>query len=153
MKFKEITNSNLKKSISIARKIFPNEIHSVGFWPELAYKMSILDENVNFKYYTCLIKNKIVGITGYYPDNKDKKLIWLGWFGVISKERRKGYGTKILKLTINKIKKMGYKKLKLYCGTEKQDIAAQLLYKKLNFIFYRKGKVDKEKVLYYKLEL
>src|SRR5215475_3002678 len=62
-----ITSKNLAKAIAAAWKIFPYETHADGFWPEVAYKMAIKQQNPRFAYYLARDTEKIVGITGHDP--------------------------------------------------------------------------------------
>lgn len=61
------------------------------------------DDNIIFLVYD---KNNLIGITGVdvfreYPDT-----IWLDWFTILEKYRKKGYGTKVLLDTINYCKQL-----------------------------------------------
>lgn len=42
-----------------------------------------------------------IGITGTYVESIDDETIWLDWYGVLEKYRRKGFGKDILEDTIN----------------------------------------------------
>lgn len=78
-----ITSENLATAIAAARQIFPYETHAEGFWPEVAYKMAIEQQNPRFAYYLARDSKKIVGITGHDPAEDGQPEMWLGWFGVL----------------------------------------------------------------------
>ena len=58
---------------------------------------------------------------------------WLGWFGVVEDERRKGFGTQILNDTMQIARDMGFDTLRLYTDEEENDIAIKL-YEKIGMI-------------------
>ena len=61
--------------------------------------------------------DSLVGTCGLYtyPELGETKTIWLGWFGVDSTKRRKGYGSQILRDMFNKAKNLGeFDTLRLY---------------------------------------
>ncbi len=79
-------------------------------------------------------EDEIVGITGLYNDNRDKKIRWLGWFGVHPQHRRHGLGSKLLSFTISKAEERGFSTLKLYSSFEENERASHSLYRKYGFI-------------------
>lgn len=61
--------------------------------------------------YVGTIKDKIVGITGYFLDRYETKNYWLGWFYIHKNYAGKGYGKELLEFVVKKLKKKGIKKL------------------------------------------
>jgi GNAT superfamily N-acetyltransferase len=148
-----ITSENLAKAIATAWQIFPYERHAEGFWPELTYKMAIEQQNPRFAYYLARDTKKIVGITGHYPARYGQPKMWLGWFGVLPAERRKGYGSKILLATCEIVGGFGISSFHIYSGDCEEERAAHRLYLRTGFEQTGRGQVDGEPVLYFKTKL
>ena len=76
-----ITSKNLAMAIAAAWEIFPYEGHDQGFWPEVAYKMAIRQQNPRFAYYLARDTTRIVGITGHDPAEGwgAGNVAWLVW--------------------------------------------------------------------------
>ena len=148
-----ITSKNLGKAIAAAWQIFPYETHAEGFWPEVAYKMAIEQRNPRFAYYLARDTEKIVGITGHDPAEDGQPEMWLGWFGVLPMERRKGYGSKILLATCEIIGGFGISSLYIYSGDREEERAAQRLYLRTGFKQIGWGEVDGEPVLHFETKL
>jgi len=149
MRLEKITNANLELAIKIAKEIFPYEIHDGKFWPESAYKEAIDKNWFNFTYFIAYHELSPVGITGYYPPDDDKPDIWVGWFGVLPKFRKRGFGENILGETIRIVKLMGAKTLCLYSGDREEEFAAHRLYLKMGFKETERGEVDSSPVIYF----
>jgi GNAT superfamily N-acetyltransferase len=148
-----ITSENLAKAIAAAWQIFPYETHAEGFWPEVAYKMAIEQQNPRFSYYLARDTEKIVGITGHDPAEHGQPEMWLGWFGVLPAERRKGYGSKILLATCEIIGGFGISLLNIYSGDREEERAAHRLYLRTGFEQTDRGEVDGDPVLYFETKL
>lgn len=148
-----ITSENLARAIAAAWQIFPYETHAEGFWPEVAYNMAIAEQDPQFKYYLATDGETLVGITGHYPPEDGQPQIWLGWFGVLPSERRKGYGVKILNATAEIIAGFGMAELNLYSGDRQEERSAHRLYLRLGFEQTGRGEVDGDPVLYFKTKL
>jgi GNAT superfamily N-acetyltransferase len=148
-----ITSENLAKAIAAAWQIFPYETHAEGFWPEVTYKMAIEQHNPRFAYYVARDTEKIVGITGHYPAKYGQPKMWLGWFGVLPAERRKGYGSKILLATCEIVGGFGISSFHIYSGDCEEERAAHRLYLRTGFEQTGRGQVDGEPVLYFKTKL
>jgi GNAT superfamily N-acetyltransferase len=149
----QITSENLARAIETAWQIFPGEIHAEGFWPEVAYKMAIEENNPRFAYYLALDRESVVGITGHYPPAGGKPQIWLGWFGVLPNKRRKGYGSEILKATCNIVAAFGVSELNLYSRDQDEEPAAHQFFLRCGFEQTGRGEVDGDPVLYFKTKL
>ncbi|MBQ8748981.1 MAG: GNAT family N-acetyltransferase [Clostridia bacterium] len=130
MIFEELNNENIDMAIKIQHDIFPVENGS----EDLKDSLNGLPEYYSvLKYWLPKVDGKVVGICGIYAYKLYPKDAWLGWFGVIDDERRKGYATEILSFVTEKAKEMGFNALRLY--TDEQDnVSAVKLYKKLNMI-------------------
>ena len=135
--FEKVSLSNLDKVIDIQCKIFPEEDGSLNL------KASV-DKDVFRKIYKnrprkdlifwlVKVNDFIVGITGIYSYTKYPDDAWLGWFGVIEEERRKGYASYILDWTMQQAQERGYKNLRLYTSII-TDIEAVEFYKSKNMI-------------------
>ncbi len=103
--YKEINNDNLMLAVKTQMKIFPEESALEH------YKWGIKTNREYEKNYLVYDSDKIVGVTGIYSneDLEDSHSIWLGWFDVLEKYRKKGYGTIILNDTINFAKELSKK--------------------------------------------
>lgn len=148
-----ITSKNLAMAIAAAWEIFPYEGHDQGFWPEVAYKMAIRQQNPRFAYYLARDTTRIVGITGHDPAEGGEPEMWLGWFGVLPAERQKGYGSKILLATCELICGFGISSLYIYSGDRDEERVAHHLYLRTGFEQTGWGKVEGEPVLYFKATL
>src|ERR1035437_7738453 len=102
MFLEKLTAINLGPALAVAQEIFPYEMKDGHLSFEGAYLEAVVKNQLNFAYYLAREGNNLLGITGHYPsDQFCKDSIWLGWFGVRPNFRGYGYGTKILKETIN----------------------------------------------------
>lgn len=148
-----ITSKNLRKAIAAAWQIFPYEAKGKRFWPEIAFKMALKERNSRFAYYLARDAEKIVGITGHDPAENEQAEMWLGWFGVLPAERRKGYGSRILVATCEIVSGFGISSLYLYSGDREEERAAHRLYLRNCFEKIGWGKMDGHRVLYFKAKL
>ena len=136
MELKIVDFSNYKKAIEIQNEIFPKEDGTLNILAsidrELFQKKTVIEyPDDNVKYYIAYENNEEIGITGIYC--YDKTDAWLGWFGILSNYRKKGYGKELLLKTMNIAKEQGYKVLRLY--TDKVENANAIkLYEKMGFI-------------------
>ncbi len=138
LRFEIIDFNNVKKAIKIQNEIFPLEDGTINLLASLDRDLFIKTSGLFYpddkvKYYLAYLKNEIVGITGLYSLDKHSDDAWIGWYGITPKFRNKGLGTKILKWTIEKAKKSGYKTIRLYTDS-KGNAKAINLYKKLGFV-------------------
>lgn len=118
-----ITEENIIEATDLELTIFP-EICAY-----LSYKNSLENDN---DYYIVYYKDEICGITGLYSDSrlKEPDTIWMGWYGILPKFRKRGLGKQILTDTIAEARYRGYKTLRLYTSvTLCED--AQPLYDKV----------------------
>ena len=77
--------------------------------------------------------NSVIGITGLYNDKKDKKVRWIGWFGVHPDHRKLGIGSELLQYAIDMALQKGTTSLRLYTSSDPKEQAAHQLYKKFGF--------------------
>src|SRR3989338_7273989 len=116
MKFVEISDKNFRVAIKIVRSCFKSKAYQKevawfyktrmhGDWKKTAYLLH---------YFVVYENRKPIGITGLYQLNKGDNEFWMGFFGVIPKERKKGLGRKILEKTIYMAKKRGCKKFSMW---------------------------------------
>ena len=73
-----------------------------------------------------------IGVTGIYSYHEYPETAWLGWFGMLSKYRKKGYGRMALDKTIELAKEKGYTRFRLY--TDEFATEAHKLYKSRGLI-------------------
>ena len=66
------------------------------------------------QYYLVYDDEALVGITGEYQVPGDPESAFLGWFGVVPEMRRGHYGSKILRLHEEELRRKGYKYSRLY---------------------------------------
>ena len=131
MEYENLTNDNIDVAIRIQKDIFPLENGS----EDLKEALNNICPPHQFmqKYWLAKNNNKYIGICGLYSYNDYPKDAWLGWFGVIKEERKKGFGTQILNDTINLAKNLEFETLRLYTDEIDNSIAIKL-YKKIGMI-------------------
>ncbi len=126
--FKKITSDNLEVACKIQNEIFPEEdarqnfieqINNDPYRKEMDYSIVYLDETP-------------IGVTGIYSYNEYPDDAWLGWFGILEKYRKFGYGGKVLDMTINIAKEKGYNTFRLY--TDEYAKSAHKLYESRGLI-------------------
>ncbi|MBQ9791326.1 MAG: GNAT family N-acetyltransferase [Clostridia bacterium] len=131
MKLELLNEDNIDIAINIQKEIFPLENGSEDLKEALA---NICPPHQFLqKYWLAKNNDKYVGICGLYAYKSAPKDAWLGWFGVIQDERRKGFGTQILSNTIQIAKNFGFHTLRLYTDEEANDTAIKL-YEKIGMI-------------------
>ena len=114
MILKQIDNTNIDTAVKIQNTIFPE------YSARINYEESISKIN-NATYYLVIEEDSIIGITGIY--STDSENVWLGWFGVLEKYRRRGYGSKIINKFEEIAKEQGFKYVRLYTDKYDNDIA------------------------------
>ena len=126
----KITKDNIDYATRIQMKIFPDECAYYNY-------LDIINKNLEWQnYYLVYDGDEVVGVTGLYcfEDINETNSIWLGWFGVLKKYRRHGYGKRILLDTIEKAKefskKYPIKYFRLYTSTRDNKVA-QILYSEI----------------------
>ena len=131
MEFEVLSKANLDIAINIQHDIFPLENGSEDL-KETVNKSIPCHQSLQ-NYWLAKVNNKYVGICGLYAYKAYPKDAWLGWFGVVENERRKGYGTKILEFSMQQARQLGFETLRLY--TDEEDNANAIkLYNKFGMI-------------------
>jgi GNAT superfamily N-acetyltransferase len=160
-----LNKEKLNESINLLNEIFPDqdddENVAVCFnasldlekydtilkkWkiPKLEYFIAIDTNN-----------NTVVGSSGIYEMDDDKKSAWVGWTAVKSDYRKKGIGKKLVLYSINKAKERNYKKMKLHTVDIDYQKNAHKLYESLGFKLIKREKkceIGHDR-LYYELNL
>ena len=76
----------------------------------------------------------IFGTTGLYRYKKDAdEAVWMAWFCVGPKFRRRGIGQVLIDHTVLTARRAGFSRIRLYTSTDPHEAAAQRLYEKNNF--------------------
>jgi len=128
MELVEINKNNIEDAIKIQNEIFPLEKCDEDLRGTIEGRVP--DYYSLQKYWLAKENNKYIGITGLYAYKLYPEDAWLGWFGVLEEERRKGYATKIFKQTMRLAEEKGYKNFRLY--TDEIDNAnAVVFYEKM----------------------
>lgn len=137
LEYKIVDFGNALDAIDIQRKIFSGD-GMINILASLDRDLFISVSGIHYiddhiKYYLVCDGDVKVGIVGlyYYPD--DDESMWLGWFGVLSEYRGRGYGRVILNWAMNEVLRCGRKYLRLYTDKD-ENIEAIKLYEKLGFI-------------------
>lgn len=126
LQYINITRDNIIEATKFELELFPDEC---GY-------NSFLDAYKNGKpYFMVYDKGIFVGICGLYenPELGEPKTAWLGWYGVSSKQRCKGYGKQILLDMIKKAKDKGFDTFRLYTSKVKCPEAMYLYEKVMDF--------------------
>ncbi len=112
MELELITCDNIDIAIGVQRKIFPLEDGTFALKKSVSKNK---DKHLSsIKYWLVKEDNKIMGICGLYSYHLYKDDAWLGWFGVVEEERRKGYGSQILNRMMSMSQELGFKNFRLY---------------------------------------
>ena len=129
LNYVEINEKNIELAIKIQNEIFPNENAAYNYY-EFINKIPYRKELI---YWLVFDKDKAIGVSGLYSHLEYPDDAWLGWYGVLEKERNKGYGKKMLEDFERVAKEKGYKHIRLYTD-EEDNKNAICLYKKLGMI-------------------
>lgn len=120
--FKKITNDNLEIACKVQNEIFPEEDARQNFIEQINNDPYRKEQDYSIVY----LDEEPIGVTGIYSYNEYPDDAWLGWFGILEKYRKYGYGGKVLDMTINIAKEKGYKTFRLY--TDEYATSAHKLY-------------------------
>ena len=135
-----ITENNLDLAINIQREIFPRENGKANFL-ESFDEQKLLPSKLSKEYFLVYKDTNPIGLWGHYC-LQEKNEVWLGWFGVVQKERKHGYGTTIFKIFESWAKDNGFDTIRLYTDEVDNAIACKL-YEKMGMIKeYYKNKND-----------
>ena len=126
---KKVDATNLQQAIDLQKTLFPHDNGANDL--RRAVNQELDDWRNIWEYYIGYIDETPVGITGIYDYKEYPSDAWLGWFGVLSKYRRKGIGQQLFNTIKQKAKELGYDNFRLY--TNNYDNADAInLYTKQN---------------------
>ena len=116
MELVRITKDNIDCALSIQQGLFPGESARANYEDNL-------DPASGYEYYMIRDGGTCVGITGIYVCPEDPDSAWLGWFGIIESRRRKGLGTKALRMFEEAAAAGGKRFARIYTDAENNDAA------------------------------
>ncbi len=108
----ELNSLNLNDAIMLQKTLFPLENGEYDLIS--CFEKSYAEDYKLIKYWLLQLSGKYVGMIGMYVYNEYPNDAWLGWFGIVKDERRKGYGTLLYKAVLDFAQKSGFKNLRLY---------------------------------------
>ena len=137
MRFVKISKSNFNLALKIAYLCFKSkkERADIRFWYREMIKGKFKNDLSRLEYFIIYTSGP-VGITGFYQRAGSRNEFWLGYFGIIPKERRKGIGSRAIKETMSYAKRKGCKTFRLWATSKK----AEVFYKSYGF---KKGMPEK----------
>ena len=113
-----ITNDNLDLALKTYHKTFSwLPLESDPYTKVVNGEM----KETRSRYYLVYDEETLVGLTGFYIVPEDKESAFLGWFGVVPEMRRNHYGSKILKMHEEELRRLGYKYSRLYTETDNNE--------------------------------
>lgn len=153
-----LNTGNYHKALKVALEIFKSDPDAKERIPD-AYQKAIFPERFvgleknKFVYWALLEKNtnKVVGVTGLYTQNKDKKLCyWLGWFGILPEYQGNGLGLFLFNWTLQEVQRRNKNILRIQTSDLKYTESARQLYKKNQCyqIKRKKEKLKKGRIVY-----
>ncbi len=129
LRFEKINETNLELITKLQNIIFIKEDARENY-------IECLKNNLGRKeiiYWLVYKDNKPIGISGLYSYHEYPEDAWLGWFGVLPEERKRGYGSDIFDFFEKYAKKQGYKRIRLY--TESYNETAINFYSNKGMVF------------------
>lgn len=107
MRLEKLSPNNARKMKKIAKSCFGRKYfdEEVKFWYNSRLKNNRLHNDI-LEYYLAFAGGKPIGITGFFRI-RNEKIFWLGYFAIIKQERKKGFGSQMLKETLTKARKHG----------------------------------------------
>ncbi len=110
MKLVKLSEKNVSKMLEISVACFGKKYVEKEVKPWYRKKLFGQYRKVHsvLEYYIIFESRMPIGITGFYQLKGDS-IFWLGYFGIVPKERRKGLGTIMLLETQKRAKKLGCK--------------------------------------------
>lgn len=123
--FEPLTYNNLQEGLLLQKSIFPEECDYDTLEKSLSIKETFDDHITYSQFWLAKQDDVFIGFTGLYAYNEYPKDMWLNWFGVDPKYRRRGMGEKIFRWTAQKAKAKGAKYLRLYTESGINDDAVQ----------------------------
>lgn len=136
--YEKINKNNINLAAKVQYEIFPNSSAYIKYLKQVKSNKKIPVD------YLVYYKLKPIGIIGLYELEKDDESIWLSYFGLLKKYRKKGYGKKMFDDIIELAKTYNKKYLRLYTY-EVWNSDAQNFYKKhMQFEEYYTNKNDNQ---------
>lgn len=136
--YEKINKNNINLAAKVQYEIFPNSSAYIKYLKQVKSNKKIPVD------YLVYYKLKPIGIIGLYELKKDDESIWLSYFGLLKKYRKKGYGKKMFDDIIELAKTYNKKYLRLYTY-EVWNSDAQNFYKKhMQFEEYYTNKNDNQ---------
>lgn len=126
--FVKITYDNLELACKIQNEIFPEEDARKNFIEQIEQD----PYRKEMDYYIVYFEELPIGVTGIYSYYEYPENAWLGWFGILEKYRKNGYGGIVLDKTIELAREKKYTKFRLY--TDENAKSAHKLYKSRGLI-------------------
>ena len=122
-----LSKETLSDSILLIETIFPYKPDQRN--AAYSFRKSLSGDRSFAEYWVCNNPDgKVIGIIGLYTDRRYKSVMWIGWFGVDPKYRRKGIGSRLLKYAEKEAKKRKAGTLKVYSSFHKNELASHSLY-------------------------
>jgi len=151
MRFENMSSANINIAVKLVNKCFISKVdrNTAIFWYKEFATPDFKKRWPHLHYLTYQIvydRNRAIGLTGIYSHKFKKERAWLGWFGVIPEERRKGFGSSALRKTVDAARNRGYREFKIW--TDAGDKSAINFYKRNGF---RKSRREKNVVYNEKL--
>lgn len=126
LRYELITNDNLDIAVKVQNEIFPNENGKQNFIDSInkePYRKEL-------KFWIVFNNSEPVGVIGVYSYHEYPENAWMGWYGVLTNQRGRGYGSQIFDFFENYARDNGYKYIRLYTDEEDNYEATKLYYKK-----------------------
>lgn len=109
-----------KNNINIAREIQLSLFPTTDAYINYLESVEGITDN---EYWLLSVNGEYVGISGIYSLAIDPSSAWLGWFGIIPRFQRQGFGRQAIMLYEERARQMGFKYARLYTGRFDNEIA------------------------------
>ena len=133
----------LKKAIKLVESVFTDEEDSVRREIEASvyekkfqqYITKVDRHTKSLEYFIAVdAKGRLIGIIGMYTLIENyKDTLWIGWYCVDKKHRRRGIGRLLLDFVITKAQERNKRYICLYTSTDRNEAEAQDIYDKYGF--------------------
>jgi GNAT superfamily N-acetyltransferase len=138
----------LNEAIILIETVFPVRSDQKG--AKWSFTDSLKHPNSDKEYWLAVNpKGEVLGVTGLYHYDRDKNIVWLGWYGVHPLNRGHGIGSMLLEFAISEAKRRGFSILKLYSSFDENERAAHYLFRKFGFKELESDK-RKDKIIFEK---
>jgi len=126
LNFVNVTKDNIEVAIRVQNIIFPYENGTQNFIDSInkhGYR-----KELNF--WIVYNSETPVGVIGLYSYHEYPSEAWMGWFGVLPKYRKRGFGGTIFDFFESYARTEGYKNIRLYTDEIDNQEGIKLYYKK-----------------------